>query len=197
MRNSAIAFIQSTVLHLSIAWMVSCTLNLAMAATSGVMAFSLSQQLVDKPRLAGFGQMRFLGLSIYDVRLWVGSEFDAHAFASYPFALELTYHRAFTSQAIAQRSIQEIERQGEVSPELLRQWTVRLTQWLPDVKAGDVLTGLYLPGQGMQLWRGDEAIGAIDDPELARYFFGIWLSPQTSEPNLRNALLAHTKKSAP
>ena len=32
--------------------------------------------------------------------------------------------------------------------------------------------------------------GEIRDAEFARLFFGIWLSPKTSEPELRAALLA-------
>ena len=57
------------------------------------------------------------------------------------------------------------------------------------MQPGDRLTGLYQPGQGMRLWRGNQELAMIDDAELARLFFGIWLSPQTSEPALRSALL--------
>ena len=39
---------------------------------------------------------------------------------------------------------------------------------LPDVQPGERLTGLYQPGLGMRLWRGQQALGAIDDAELAR-----------------------------
>ena len=155
------------------------------------------QQVVLQPRLAGQGQMRFLGLRIYDAFLWVGPEFDAQAFGQHQLALELIYHRVFTGKAIAQRSVQEMQRQRSLGEELLNNWTQELSQWLPDVQPGDKLTGLYMPGQGMQLWRRGQSLGAINDPELARYFFGIWLSPKTSEPSLRNALLAGLGRAAP
>jgi hypothetical protein len=32
-------------------------------------------------------------------------------------------------------------------------------------------------------------LGEVRDPDFARVFFGIWLSPRTSEPALREALL--------
>ena len=156
----------------------------------------VAQALV-QPRLAGQGQMRFLGLRIYDARLHVGPQFEALEFERYPLALELTYQRSFSARAIAERSIQEIERQRAMSPELATRWTTLLAQWLPDVQSGDRLTGLYLPGQGMRMWRGDQALGLLDEPELARYFFGIWLSPKTSEPGLRSALLATLQSTAP
>ncbi|MEZ5664362.1 MAG: chalcone isomerase family protein [Burkholderiaceae bacterium] len=142
--------------------------------------------------LAGEGQLRFLGLRIYDARLWVGPRFQAATFDAHPLALELTYHRAFTGQAIAERSLQEMERQGDLVPAMARQWQAQLATLLPDVQSGDRLTGLYQPGQGMRLWLGAQALGAIADVELARRFFGIWLSPQTSEPGLRRALLARS-----
>lgn len=155
------------------------------------------QQLVQQPRLAGHGQMRFLGLRIYDARLWVGPEFDAQTFGQHRFALELIYHRAFTAKAIAQRSVQEIERQRSLGEKMANRWTSDLARWLPDVQPGDKLIGLYLPGQGMQLWRGEQSLGTINDPELALCFFGIWLSPQTSEPGLRSGLLAGLARAVP
>ena len=154
-------------------------------------------QAVGQPRLAGQGQMRFLGLRIYDARLWVGLGFDAQTFGAFPLALELTYYRAFSAQAIAERSVQEIGRQRTLDTQQAARWTAALAQWLPDVQPGDRLTGLYLPGQGMRLWRGGQLLGQLSDADLARHFFGIWLSPQTSEPRLRSALLAAVAESAP
>ena len=142
--------------------------------------------------LAGEGQMRFFGLRIYDARLWISPGFQASSFGAHPLALELTYHRAFTGAAIAQRSVEEMQRQASVPPAQAERWQQRLAAVIPDVQAGDRLTGLYQPGQGMRLWRGSQELAAIDDAELARRFFGIWLSPQTSEPGLRSALLARS-----
>lgn len=148
------------------------------------------RQALSGATMAGEAQLRFLGLRIYDARLWVGPHFEATAFASFPLALELTYHRAFTGAAIAQRSIEEIGRQGDLAPAQARRWQKALAALLPDVQPGERLTGVYHPGQGMRLWRGSQLLGAIDDVELARRFFGIWLSPRTSEPGMRSALLA-------
>lgn len=142
--------------------------------------------------LAGEGQMRFLSLRIYDARLWVTPGFDASRFGAHPLALELTYHRGFTGAAIARRSVEEMQRQASVPSEQAERWQQRLAAVIPDVQPGERLTGLYQPGQGMRLWRGSQELAAIDDAELARLFFGIWLSPQTSEPGLRSALLART-----
>lgn len=158
---------------------------------------ALVHQAVPGATLLGQGQMRFLGLRIYDARLWAGPQFEATDFGAHPLVLELSYHRAFAGAAIAERSIDEIERQGELTPAQAQRWQKALAAVLPDVQPGERLTGLYQPGQGLRLWRGQQALGAIDDPELARRFFGIWLSPRTSEPGLRSALLARRPGAGP
>ena len=197
MRKSRISFMKSSILPWCIAGMVWATSSTALASTAAPLPPPVIEQFAQSPRLAGQGQMRFFGLRIYDARLWVGAHFQAQSFGYYPLALELTYHRAFTGQAIAERSVQEIEKQRPLDPALAQRWTALLAQWLPDVKAGDSLTGVYTPGQGMHLWLGDKDLGQIDDPELARDFFGIWLSPKTSEPRLRQALLSELSKGTP
>ncbi len=155
------------------------------------------QQALASATLAGEGQMRFWGLRIYDARLWVQPRFEPSAFDRLPLALELTYHRAFSGAAIAQRSIEEIQRQVPLSSEQSERWQRTLSRWIPDVQPGDRLTGLYQPGSGMRLWLGERDLGVVHDAELARLFFGIWLSPRTSEPGLRGALLGRVVERAP
>ena len=65
------------------------------------------------------------------------------------------------------------------------------------VKAGDRITGVYQPATGAVFWRNGSLLGEVRDPVFARQFFGIWLSPQTSEPQLRRALLASAKTGVP
>lgn len=178
-------------------WALACWVALAVVAARPAAASPeataappfLSPALADAA-LAGRGQLRVFGLRIYDARLWVGPRFDAEAFDAQPLALELTYHRAFTGRQIAGRSLDEIRRQRTLEAEQAARWQAELERLIPDVQPGDRLTGLYEPGRGMRLWRGSEPLGASEDAELARLFFGIWLSPRTSEPGLRKALLA-------
>jgi hypothetical protein len=59
----------------------------------------------------------------------------------------------------------------------------------PDIKTGDRLTGRHHPGQGASFFHNGRSIGRIDDPEFASRFFGIWLSPTTSQPEMRITLL--------
>jgi hypothetical protein len=64
-----------------------------------------------------------------------------------------------------------------------------MTQVFPDVKDGDRITGLMVPGLGARFAINGVVKGDIRDLEFARLFFGIWLSDKSSEPALRRALL--------
>ena len=138
---------------------------------------------------AGSGELRFLGLSIYQARLWVSPRFDAGDFGAHPLALELTYQRAFSAEAIAKRSLEEMRRIGSFTEVQATRWQQALQAALPDVQPGDRLVGLYQPGTGATFQLRGRTVGTVPDPAFARLFFGIWLSPLTSEPQLRAALL--------
>ena len=142
---------------------------------------------------AGSGELRFLGLAIYQARLWVSPAFEASDYAMHPLALELTYQRGFSAAAIAKRSLQEMQRIGPITAQQAARWQQALQAALPDVKAGDRLLGIHQPGVGATFKMGGRVVGEVPDAEFSRLFFGIWLSPQTSEPGLRQQLLAATR----
>lgn len=138
---------------------------------------------------AGEGTLHFWGMEIYRARLWVSPGFDANDYAALPLALELSYQRAFSAEAIARRSITEMRRVGPFSAEQATRWQQALQAALPDVQPGDRITGLHQPGSGVTFTTPERTVGSVADPEFARLFFGIWLSPQSSEPKLRAELL--------
>lgn len=148
------------------------------------------QSILPQAQMVGTGRLRVFGFQVYDARLWAGPEFKAASFASHPLALELSYLRAFEGQAVAERSISEMRRAAPLGDELADKWMSALRGVLPDVKSGDRIMGVHRPGVGASFWMNGKPLGEIRDAEFARRFFGIWLSPATSEPALRNALLA-------
>ena len=59
----------------------------------------------------------------------------------------------------------------------------------PDVQSGERLTGVHRPAQGAPFFHDGPREAEAADPASGRAFFAIWLSPRTSEPRLRSALL--------
>ena len=140
-------------------------------------------------RLLGRGALTFFGLHVYDARLWVGAAAPPADWQTVPFALELIYARSVVGSKIAERSLTEMQRQADIEPEVAQRWSRTMKALFPDVQNGDRMTGVNLPGQGARFFVNGGLRGLEPDAEFARLFFGIWLSPQTSEPALRKALL--------
>ncbi len=141
-------------------------------------------------RQQGNGRLRFLGLHVYDIRLWaMPARALASEWASTPLALEIEYGRALVGRLIAERSLAEMKRQADVPAPQAESWLAQMKTLFPDVKEGDRLTGVQQPGQAARFFVNGTLKGEVRDAEFTRLFFGIWLSPRTSEPALRDALL--------
>ncbi len=137
----------------------------------------------------GSARLSIWGFEIYQANLWTAAGFGAQDYSQHAFALELEYLRNFSSEAIAKRSIQEMRRVGNFSASQADGWMAQLRALIPDVQKGDRITGVNRPGMGASFFINGKATGEARDVELVRLFFGIWLSPKTSEPQLRQTLL--------
>jgi hypothetical protein len=174
------------------AWMLSASAVLAGPAWAQTAAPAAPAELTaDLPqaRLQGSGRLRFLGLRIYDIRLWAGASPVGAQWAGAPLALELVYARNLDGAQIAERSLVEMRRQAEPAADTAERWLAAMKKMFPDVREGDRITGLNLPGQGARFFHNGNLRGEVRDPEFAQLFFGIWLSPRSSEPALRESLL--------
>jgi len=166
-----------------------------LAAAVGQPALAQQPQLpaevaaaLPQARWRGTAAMRFFGLHIYDARLWSAAPV-ADDGASQPLALELIYARGLVGEQIASRSIKEMKGIGPFSEAQSARWLAAMTQLFPDVKSGDRITGVQQPGQGTRFYFNGTLRGEVADADFTRLFFGIWLSPKTSEPRLRTQLL--------
>ena len=146
--------------------------------------------LLPQHQLVGKARLTVWGFQVYDARLWAAPGFSTVNLAAQPFALELAYLRAFENKDVAERSITEMRRSASINDAQAKRWMEEMVRVLPDVKKGDRIMGVNRPGWGAQFLLNGKPLGEIRDAEFARLFFGIWLSPNTSEPKLRSALLA-------
>ncbi len=143
-------------------------------------------------RLQGSGRLSFLGLHVYDARLWVPEGFQPADYASTPLALELIYARTLYGRLIAERTIAEMRKVGQLSEAQAQAWQAEMTKIFPDVGKGDRITGVQRPGEAARFYVNAQQRGELRDAAFVPLFFGIWLSPRTSEPKLRQALLGGT-----
>jgi len=133
----------------------------------------------------GSGEFRRFGFLVYEATLWAGDDPGRP-----PLMLRLEYKRNIAGTAIAEASVKEMRR--TVADETrLADWGERMARIFPDVKPGDHIVGHHV-GDGAVFMQGERLLGRIDETDFAQAFFGIWLDPRTSAPELRAALLRRT-----
>ena len=138
-------------------------------------------------REAGGGAFRYLGLRIYDAKLWTaGPRFDAEA----PFALGIRYARNIKGLKLAEESVKQWRGMRYGYEDRYEAWEAEMRRIFPDVKPDDELVGVHLPGKGAQFYFNGKPAGEVADRAFARAFFAIWLDERTAEPGLRRALIA-------
>lgn len=137
-------------------------------------------------RLLGEGRLRWFGLHVYDSSLWVRGERWS---AEQPFALDIRYAMSIKGRDLTERSLVEMRRLGYNDAAKLGRWEAEMDRVFPDIRPGDRLVGVSLPGTGASFYSDRRFLGTVADPEFARAFFSIWLDPDTSEPKLRAQML--------
>ncbi|MGE0355639.1 MAG: chalcone isomerase family protein [Burkholderiales bacterium] len=134
----------------------------------------------------GEGRLRWFGLHVYDSALWVPGR--AWSFER-PFALDIRYAMNIKGRELTEKSLEEMRRLGWNDPAKLSRWEAAMDRVFPDIRPGDRLVGVSLPGREARFYSQDRFLGTVADPEFARAFFSIWLDPATSEPALRERML--------
>ncbi len=141
---------------------------------------------VPKAQKVGEGRLSFLFWNVYDATLYApGGTFSPQR----PFALRLNYLITLRGADIADRSIEEMKKQGAGDEAQLAVWRQQMAAIFPDVDRGVALTGVRNAKGHTYFYRNDTPIGSIKDPKFTARFFGIWLDATTSEPGLREQLL--------
>lgn len=141
-------------------------------------------------RRIGQGTLRALGFTIYDAALFALSDFDPARYAQHPLVLEILYRRSFAGTDIADYSLKEMRRAGDIDDATAQRWVQFMHRAFPDVRAGDRLTGQWLPARATSRFAANDGPSVeLADAQFGPRFFGIWLAPRTPRPDMREQLL--------
>jgi len=169
--------------------------NIVLAVIMSLMAFpafAASQKpkaienVIQADTPYGEGTLRKLLFYVYDASLWTDEEewsMDS------TYALCLKYRMNFDAVDLVDRSIEEMNQQEKLNAEQQALYKELLARVFPNVLKGDTITALYNPKKGVQFYHNDKPTGIIADKNVAKRFLSIWLSPKTSEPELRKELV--------
>lgn len=170
--------------------LIACAFaGIVAVATSATVAPRLPEAaatLLPGASLRGTGELTWFGLPIYDAYYWSSERvYDPRR----AFALDLHYRHALDGDRIAQRSSDEIARLGFGSASERQRWGELMKRLFPDVRKGDSIVGVNVPGEGVRFFHNGAPIGGVDDARFAEAFFAIWFDARTSRPDFRRQLL--------
>ena len=134
----------------------------------------------------GEGSLNVFLWPVFDVRLLS----DDKKFSwDNDLVLEFDYQRALKKNAVIEASVKEMRRQKGVTEKQLSKWRNYLQLAIkPAQKATSA--SLYWTAEGRITFYYDGVkTVTIEDADFSRAFLNIWLGPETSEPELRLALL--------
>lgn len=170
----------STSLLLSLA----CTLAVSTAASNTPVATATPP--AENLQLVGEARLNVMFWSVYDSRLY--TENGRYENAQRPLRLEIQYLRDFAAQALVEQTGEEWDHL-QLSHERRDQWLEQLTTLWPDVGKNDVIALEIDTANRSTFYFNGEKLGVIDDADFGEHFVAIWLSPDTSRPALREALI--------
>lgn len=173
-------------------YLIPTLLGLWLLTGGAVFASSLPDPVVDNQyplRMVGAGQLRWLGLPIYDASLWTSSGRHAGFTAGETVALSLWYRRSFTRDQLLDITETAWRKLGQVDPNQRERWLTELRSFWTDVVPGQNVTTVVLPGGATRFYDQRGRFGEVDDPAFGPAFLSIWLDPRSVVSDLRIRLL--------
>lgn len=137
-------------------------------------------------RPLGEARLRVLFWHVYDASLW--SEARQWSPDS-TFALDIRYAIDVRGADLAAKSLELMRRLGHRDEARLARWEKEMSRVFPDIRAGERLVGVNVPGREARFYGEKGLLGTVPDADFARAFFAIWLDERTSEPAMRRQLL--------
>jgi hypothetical protein len=168
---------------------ISLKLVLTISLLWGAPLFAFSNSANVDPNTwlqVGKARLSVLFFDVYDSTLKTPSgQYNGYR---EPVALEIHYLRDIKASALVQQTVKEWKSLG-LSPETYESFLQPLETLWPDVKKGDSLTFVVLPDGSNTFYYNGRELGGLDHPQFGQHFLDIWLSPNTTRPELRAQLL--------
>ena len=170
---------------------VTLLLSLICAPLAGTAA-SLPEPVIEQGyplQKVGAGRLRWLGFTIYDASLWTSTGRYAGFAAGETVALSLDYERGFSRDELLRITDTAWRKLGDVDAERRARWIEELRSLWSDVRPGDNVTTIVVPGGPTRFYDRARRFGQVDDPAFGPAFLSIWLDPRSVVNDLRIRLI--------
>lgn len=140
-------------------------------------------------RQVGAGNLRWLGMSIYQASLWTTSGRYSGFGPGETVALSLDYRRAFSRDELIRITDIAWRRLGHVETAQRERWLAELRGTWSDVSPGETVTTVVIPNGPTHFYDQRGRFGEVEDPAFGPAFLAIWLDPRSVVGELRLRLL--------
>ncbi len=141
--------------------------------------------VVAQPAQAGAGQFRYLGLKVYDLKLFTprGNQFDA----SSPFALAIEYDRKIRRQVLLKATMGELERVegARADHDVILE---KLAGCYRGVQDGDRIVATPRGPDMMSFWVNGSQTCVLSHPGFRDRYMAIWMSDKSRDRALASRL---------
>ncbi len=177
------AFLQRTAPSLprSISRAVSALLVSVFLTLPVSLSASVITQEVKDAQLKGSATFRFLGVPIYDAKLYTpgGAAFSW----SDDFGLQLTYRKNLKQKALVESTLEEMARQGNPAPT-----QAQLEQCFQAVSKGDSYIAISEGANKVGFWRNGQKTCTLSYTGAKRSFMSIFLGDNTRSASFTSQL---------
>jgi hypothetical protein len=140
----------------------------------------------------GKATLNWFGIEIYEAELCADWVVEWPAIKS-ELVLSILYKKSISVERIVKQTSKEW-RKMNLAGEDIRAWLPVLENHIPDIERGDRLS-FYTNEKGESYFiHNDETMRLESNKAFDRAFLGIWLSPSTSRPQMREQLLGGKTK---
>ena len=142
---------------------------------------------------AGIGLGRSIAVDTFERDDLAALAYDTKAEVAHALDREQVAHVPFVNDTSIVFVIDLPQLTVSITTEQMIRWEREMRLAFVDVRAGDRITGVYLPGEGARFYVGEKLQHVVRDEAFAKAFFAIWLDPRTRNPELRAQLLGAAK----
>jgi hypothetical protein len=140
-------------------------------------------------RKVGSGELRWLGLPIYDASLWTSTGRYTGFGPGETVALSLWYQRAFRRDDLVRITETAWKKLGQPEAAQRDRWLAELRRAWSDVTPGSNVTTVVMPSGPTRFYDQRGRFAQVDDPAFGPAFLAIWLNPRSVVSDLRQQLL--------
>lgn len=134
----------------------------------------------------GEARLKVMFWSVYDSRLY--TETGEYQPGQRPLRLEIEYLIDVKADRLAARTLKEWQDMGRQHPRQ-QDWIAQLETLWPDIQSGDVISLQLTEDDHAVFFHNGRHLGAVQDRDFGQQFVDIWLSKDSTRPELRLSLL--------